>query len=120
MLKKIGLSAVLAAMLILAVPPQASARVRFGVAIGGPVYTYPVDPYAYPYNYQAPYAYQGDPYLYPAVPYAYPTPGYVSPSLSFGWGGHGWDRDHHEFREDVERGRVHEFRGGSEHFHGRR
>ena len=75
MFKKFGLSVMgLAAMLMLAAPPEANARVRFGVTVGPPAYTYPVDPYAYqyPYNnyqYNDPYAYNYD-YTYPVEPYA--------------------------------------------------
>jgi len=102
MLKKIGLSAIaLAAMLILVAPPQASAAVRFGVSIGAPVYTYPGSPYPYSYAYpNNPYAYPYNDYAYPAVPYAYPTPGYVAPYYSYGWGGH----ERHEWREHGDRG----------------
>src|ERR1700743_2793142 len=91
MIKKIGLPLIaLTAVLAFATPKQADARVRFGVAIGGPVYTAPV-PYAYPYNpyYAAPY---------PGYPgYIAPTP-YVGPSVGVGigigggWGGYGYGR----------------------------
>jgi hypothetical protein len=65
MIKKIGLPLIaLAAVLAFATPKQADARVRFGVAIGGPVYTAPV-PYAYP-NYGYPYY---SPYAAPVAPY---------------------------------------------------
>jgi hypothetical protein len=68
MLKKLKLGipiAALVAMLTLISPPTANAAVRFGVSVGGPVYTYP----AYPY------------YAYPAYPYyySYPRSVYVYP-----------------------------------------
>jgi hypothetical protein len=83
MIKKIGLPLVaLAAMLAFVTPKQADARVRFGVAIGGPVYTAPV-PYAYPYY--GPY----NPYY--AAPYpGYAAPAYVGPSVGVGIGVGGW------------------------------
>lgn len=105
-LKKFGLPAVaFAAMLVLFTPPHADAKVRFGVSIGAPVYTYPVNPYANSYQYP-PVAPDYYGYGYPAP--VYPGPAYVAPYSSFGfsWGGH--DRDHfdHERHERVE----HQFR----------
>ena len=110
MLKKIGLSAIaLAAVLFLAAPHQASAAVRFGVSIGAPAYTYPVNPGPYAYGYSTdPYAYPNYDYPYPAVPYAYPTPGSVAPYYSYGWGGHErheWqEHEHREYRAPAFRG----------------
>ena len=100
MLKKIGLPMLaLAGMLVFAAPPKADARVRFGIGIGGPVYTAPVP--AYPYGYAAPYAYGPNyyaapapvyPYDYGYAPYAYP---YYGGGVSFGFGGgHGYARGH--------------------------
>jgi len=72
----------LAAMLMFLAPPQAQAKVHFGVYLGGP-YAYP----AYPYGYVAPY-----PYAYP--PYAGPYPyGY---GLGFGYGYGGYVGGHWE------------------------
>jgi hypothetical protein len=124
MFKKIGLSSIaLAAMLMLAAPPRASAKVRFGVSVGRPVYSYPVDPYAYnyPYNYQYdPYGYQGYNYAYPNTPYV--TPYYSAPyySFGFGWGGNQYGHERHEYRERQEHRGGREFRGGHEHFRERR
>jgi hypothetical protein len=100
MLKKIGIPMMaLAAMLILAAPPQASAAVRFGVYVGGPAYAYPAYPYsdAYPntgyYN------------AYPAYPaYPYPAPAYVYPYRS--WRGH----EYREFRDRRHESREREWR----------
>ncbi|MBZ5729021.1 MAG: hypothetical protein LAP87_29100 [Acidobacteriia bacterium] len=72
MLKKLGTSViVLVALLILLTPPQASARIHFGVYLGGPVYAYPPYPYyAYPpypypyYSYPNPYNYRHSPYIF--------------------------------------------------------
>ena len=62
MLKKLGLPVLaLAAMLALANPSNADAKVRFGVYVGTPGY------YSYTYPYYAPYPY----YAYPG-PYVYP------------------------------------------------
>jgi hypothetical protein len=104
MLKKIGIPVMaLAAMLILMTPPQASAAVRFGVYLGGPVYAYPAYPaYAYP-----------NPGYYNAYPaYPYPAPAYVYPYST--WRRHEYrefrDRRHewreHEWREHEGRGRY--------------
>jgi len=72
MLKKLGIPTLVLASLLAVVPARAG--VRFGVAVGGPVYAYPYA--AYPY------------YAYPAYPYGY------------GWyGGWGWHRHwHHGYR----------------------
>ena len=51
MLKKVGLPLLALAALLMVMPAQkANAAVRFGVAVGGPVYAYPAypGPYAYP------------------------------------------------------------------------
>ena len=69
-LRKLGIpAAVLAGMLVFFTPSSANARVRFGVQIGGPVYTYPY--------YPAPY--------YPYGPY-------------YGYGYHVYYHHHHHFR----------------------
>jgi hypothetical protein len=82
MIKKIGLPLIaLAAVLAFATPKQADARVRFGVAIGGPVYTAPV-PYAYP-NYGYPYY---SPYAAPVAPYDVAPAPYYGPSVGVGIG----------------------------------
>lgn len=99
MLKKIGIPLLaLAALLILIPPPKASAGVRFGVIVGGPVYAYPAYPPPYVYSY--PRYYNVYP-PYPAYPYAAPT--YVYP---YGYGY--WRGGHyrHEYREH----REHEWR----------
>ena len=93
MIKKIGLPLIaLTAALAFATPKQADARVRFGVAIGGPVYAGPAPyaPYAYPsYN---PY------YAAPYPAYVAPGPVYVGPSVGVGfgfgggYGGYGYGR----------------------------
>jgi hypothetical protein len=92
MLKKIGLPLVaLAGIMAFGAPRAAQARVHFGVAIGGPVYTAPVAPYPYGYGY-APTPYV-DPYYAPT--YVAPAP-YVVPSFGIGVGigggyyGHGY------------------------------
>jgi len=90
MLKKIGFPVLaLAAMLALVPPQKASAAVRFGVVVGGPVYTAPVPAPVYPAPCPQPYV---------SGYYSYPAPAYVAPY--FGW--HGRDgRVWHE-RERVE------------------
>ena len=122
MIKKIGLPLVaLTAVLAFATPKQADARVRFGVAIGGPVYTAPV-PYAYPYNpyYAAPYpGYPG--YIAPA-PYVGPSVG-VGIGIGGGWGGYGYGRGYgygYSRPAIVNRGYGGGFRGGHSGFRGRR
>ena len=94
MLKKIGLPMItLAAVLAFATPRQADARIRFGIGIGGPVYTapVPVNPYGYTYPYPA---YGSGYYAPPAYSYPYTPPVYVDPyvapygGFSFGFGGH--------------------------------
>ncbi|HEY2012194.1 MAG TPA: hypothetical protein VGH38_01780 [Bryobacteraceae bacterium] len=124
-IKKTGLLAMaaLAAAMVFTARP-ADARVRFGVTIAPPVYSYPATPYVAPYAYTDPYAGQNaypdpntyvDPYAYPAPVYTYPAPAYVAPYFSFGFGG----GDRHEFREhghyeghgEVFRGHE-SFRGG--------
>jgi hypothetical protein len=108
MLKKIALPGIVMAVLLMISGSyhKANAAVRFGISVGQPVYTYPVDPYAY--SYQDPYAYPYyDPYYYstPAPVYVYPR--YVAPSygFSFGFGGHrGHEWREHEFREHHDRG----------------
>jgi hypothetical protein len=120
MLKKIGLPLIaLAGIMAFGAPRAAQARVHFGVAIGGPVYTAPVAPYPYAYA-PAPYA---DPYYYPPA-YVAPAP-YVQPYVGIGVGigggyyGHGYVR--HEYAPAFRGGAVVHggggFRGG---FHGRR
>jgi hypothetical protein len=106
MLKKIGLPFLALAALLMVVPAQkANAAVRFGVAVGGPVYAYPAypGPYAYPYS---------DPYYNGYPSYVAPAPGYV---YGYGaWRGHEW-REHRE-RERYER---RDFRGGRGEHEGR-
>lgn len=113
MLKKIGLPIMaLAGLLTFVTPPKADARIRFGVAIGGPVYTAPVPPY--PYSYAYPYPGYGPDYYPPAYPYAYDyAPGYVAPygGFSLGFGGH---RDYYRGGH-FDRGRGHVERGGGHH-----
>ncbi|HWC96881.1 MAG TPA: hypothetical protein VG456_09035 [Candidatus Sulfopaludibacter sp.] len=115
MLKKLGLPVLaLGALMAFAAPQKADARVRFGVSIGGPVYTAPAPVYPYGYG----YPYQGYPnnYVAPAAPYAYgygydypyATP-YYGGGVTFGFhGDHDrdrHDRDHHERSEHFEHGR---------------
>lgn len=90
---------VLIALFVFISPPQASAKVHFGVYIGPPAYTYPAYPYAYgyPYVYDYPYAYSYPYYGYQV--YSYPR--------------YSWGHARHEWREH----REHEFR---EHHRGRR
>jgi hypothetical protein len=81
MLKRLGVPALaLGAMLALASPKPADAKVHFGVYVGPPYYSYP-------------YPYPG-----PAYPYYYGGPGYYGY-----WGGyygpHGhWHHYHHDWR----------------------
>lgn len=113
MLKKIGLPMIaLAGLMAFATPRPADARIRFGIGIGGPVYTAPapVSPYAYTYPYDNYYygpEYYGPsysyPYVAPAVPYGYG-------GLSFGWGHDRHERFEHRGGEHYNRGR-HEGRG---------
>jgi hypothetical protein len=116
MLKKIGLPIIaLAGIMAFGAPRAAQARVRFGVAIGGPVYAAPAAPYPYPYAY-GPYP---DPYYAPA--YVAPAP-YVDPYFAIGvgiggggyYGGYGRGYEGHGYGRAF-RGGGHEggFRGGS-------
>ena len=112
MLKKIGLPMMaLAGLLAFATPRPADARIRFGIGIGGPVYTAPVplDPYAYTYPYQDPYY---APQYYNAPPvYSYP---YVAPAVPYGYGGFGFGWGGHDRHERYEhRGGEHYERGRS-------
>jgi hypothetical protein len=112
MQKKIGLPLIaLAGIMAFGAPRAAEARVHFGVAIGGPVYTAPVAPYPYGYGYAPPYV---DPYYGPA--YVAPAP-YVAPYVGVGIGigggyyggyGHGY----------VGHGYAPAFRGGGNFGHG--
>jgi hypothetical protein len=113
MIKQIGLPLIaLTAVLAFAAPKQADARVRFGVAIGGPVYAPPVvAPYANPYY--NPY------YAAPYPAYVAPAPVYVGPSVGLGFGygggyGYGYSRP-----AIVNRGYYGNFRGRAG-FRGRR
>ena len=94
----------LAALFMFIAPPQANARVHFGVYVGPPVYSYPAYPYAYGYPY--PYAYYA-----PAYPYGY---GYTYPGYYGGYyGGYFRDsrHDRHEYYEHRNREyREHRFR----------
>jgi hypothetical protein len=103
MLKKIGLPVLaLTAMLVLAPLPKASAAVRFGVAVGAPVYPYPAYPYANAYpNYPAYGAYPAYPYAAPV--YAYPY-GY--------WRDHG-RREYGAYREQYREHGRYEHGGGA-------
>ncbi len=113
MLKKIGLSVVvLAAMLLVAIPSPAGAQVRFGITFGTPGYVYvnPVNPYAY--GYYSPYS-----YYYPQPYYRYPW--YVSP-YSYGRHDHDHYRDYDRHYRDHDRHerREHEFHERGEHSRG--
>ena len=79
-------------------PPQASARVHFGVYVGPSVYPYP---YTYPYAYSYSYPYAYNYYTYP-YPYGYRV--YSYPRYSWGHARHEW-REHreHEYREHHRR-----------------
>ena len=99
MLKKIGIPLLtLAAIVILVPAPKASAAVRFGISVGRPAYSYPVDPYAY----SSPYP--NDYYGYPAYP------SYQAPIYGYSYN----NRWRHEYRGDMERrrrdSRQHEWR----------
>jgi hypothetical protein len=84
MLKKIGIPLVaLVAMVTLAPAPKASAAVRFGISVGRPAYSYPVDPYAYSSPYTNDY-------------YSYPS--YQAPIYGYSYD----NRRGHEEREYVE------------------
>jgi len=118
MIKKIGLPLIaLTAVLAFGTPKQADARVRFGVAIGGPVYTAPV-PYAYP-NYG--YPYYNSAYVAPVAPYGYVAPApYYGPSVGVGIGiGGGYGGGYYGRPAIVNRGYGGGFRGGAG-FRGRR
>ncbi len=104
MLKKIGLPMLaLAGLMAFVAPHPADARVRFGVAIGGPVYPAPY-PYAPAYV---------NPYYAPAPAYVAPT--YVDPYFSFGFGGGGYYRGGYN-RGYVGHGYAPAFRGGGRDF----
>ena len=95
MLKKIGIPLLALAAMVTVVPAQkANAAVRFGITIGRPAYSYPVDPYAY----SAPYA--NDYYSYPA--YQAPVYGY---SYNNGRGHEYVERRGRESRQNEWRGR---------------
>jgi hypothetical protein len=96
MLKKFSFPLlVLLAALILIPAPQASAAVRFGVFVGGPVYTYPVYP---------------RPYVYPYAYAPYPAYGYAAPAYGY-WGGYRGDHRRHEWREHERREHRERYRG---------
>jgi hypothetical protein len=117
MLKKIGLPMIaLAGLMAFASPRPADARVRFGVSIGGPVYTAPVAPYPYAPAYV-------DPYYAPAPAYVAP-PYYYEPGITFGIGG-GWGGGYYGHGYYGRGYENHAFRGGGRSFghgggHGRR
>lgn len=117
MLKKIGLPLIaLTACLTFVTPRKADARVHFGIAIGGPVYTAPAYPYAYSYPYSP---YGSGYYAQPAYPYGYGY-GYDAPYYSgygvygYGYGGRHWEHERHEWHERHER-YEHGYRGHHEH-----
>lgn len=117
MLKKLGLPMMaLAGLMVFAAPQKADARVRFGVAIGGPVYTAPVPvaPYAYGYSYpEYPNYYTAPDYGYVApAPYVAPVEPYYGGGFSIGFGGGHYYRGGHEHFEHHER---HEHGGGRGH-----
>jgi hypothetical protein len=94
----------LLAVFMFITPPQANARVHFGVYVGP---TYPA--YTYPYAYSYPSPYYTYPYGYGYVyPYGY---AYSSPYYYGGRGRH-WEHERHEWREHREHHEHgHEFRG---------
>lgn len=100
MLNKIGIPALaLCAMMALVAPPRATAAVRFGVFLGGPVYAYPAYPPPPPVYYNP----------YPAYPvYPYPARAYVYPY-----------RYHPYVRFYVNRGHREHFRHEWRERHGR-
>jgi hypothetical protein len=82
MLKKLGVPALaLGAMLALASPKPADAKVHFGVYVGPPYYSYPY-PYPGPYNY----------------PYYYGGPGYYGY-----WGGYYGHAHYHHYHHHYRR-----------------
>ena len=88
MLKKIGFTtAALFGLLLVGNAKPAKADVRFGVYLGAPAYTYPVDPYAYSNAYPYPYGYTAP---------VYRAPSYVAP---YSYGYRDRDHDRHEWRE---------------------
>jgi hypothetical protein len=111
MLKKIGLPLIaLAGIMAFGAPRAAQARVHFGVAIGGPVYTAPVVPYPYGYGYApAPYI---DSYYAPT--YVAPVP-YVAPYVGIGIGGGYYGGYGHGY---VSHGYAPAFRSGVNFAHG--
>ena len=106
MLKRIGIPVLaLCAMAVLISPPRASAAVRFGVFIGGPVYAYP----AYPPPPPPPPVYYNPYPAYPVYPYAAPAYVYHYGYRPYWRGGFEY-RGHrgyrrHEWREREYRGR---------------
>ncbi len=115
MFKKLAFPAIASmAMMLLFAPSPASARVRFGVAVGpAPVYAAP-PVYANPYSYPAYPDYYG--YPAPAYPYAYSYgPAYVPYSgLGFSVGGGHYDRGwgHADYGHGGHEFRGHEGHGG--------
>ena len=101
MLKKIGFTtAALFGLLLMGSARPAKAEVHFGIYLGAPAYTYPVDPYAYSY----PYGYSG-----PA--YVYRQPAYVAP---YAYGYTYRNRDRRDYR-DRDRQRGYQFNQRNEH-----
>ncbi|MCU1274703.1 MAG: hypothetical protein JWO48_2134 [Bryobacterales bacterium] len=112
MLKKIGIPLLtLAAMVILVPAPKANAEVRFGISVGRPGYSYPVDPYAYSSPYPNGY------YSYPAYPsYQAPVYGYSYNNRR----GHEYNNEYQEHRRRDSRGREWREQGRRDHDdHGR-
>jgi hypothetical protein len=102
---RIAVPALALGALLMAAPPKAKAGVRFGVYVGGPAYSYPVDPYAYQHQSPYPDYYYSSPYPYS---YSAPAPVYVAPYNN-------WEHERHE-RMEHER---HEWREHNEHDRGR-
>ena len=103
MLKKIGIPLLaLAAAVILVPAPKANAAVRFGISVGRPAYSYPVDPYAY----SSPYP--NDYYGYPA---------YQAPIYGYSYNNRRGYEDHEYLENRRRESREHEWRGNEQREH---
>ena len=100
MLKKIGIPLMaLAAMVTLVPTPKANAAVRFGISVGRPAYSYPVDPYAY----SSPYA--NDYYGYQGYP------SYQAPIYGYSYNNRRAVEEHEYWQNRRRESREHEWRG---------
>ena len=110
--RKLKMATPIIAMLVLlafVAPPQASAKIHFGVYLGAPAYPVPAYPYDYGYGYG--YGYPG---AYGAYGYSYPNYGYGAYGYGYPYyGGHEWrEHEEHEWHEHGH-GRFH---GHHEHW----